>query len=239
MEAVKMKLDKYKLDKYMYEFYGILMGDGCISRYTLKYRSNPCYEIRIDGSSFTDVEYYYNHLVNLLSKVAKKVPKPYLRKQCNGICIHFRNKEFALFLNEKFDFPFGKKRNIKIKEEVLLNFDNLKHVIRGLFDTDGSLYFTKNNSEERYYPIIEITTYSSNLLNQLKTALISEGFIVKINHRKDSIKLHGKKNLLKWMEIIGTSHIDKASKFIFWKKYGHCPKIDELPYKERLKILGL
>tara|TARA_Y100000310_G_C19971871_1_gene485846 strand:- start:71 stop:508 length:438 start_codon:yes stop_codon:yes gene_type:complete len=144
-----------------------------------------------------------------------------------------------LFMNTFFHFPIGRKGNITIHDDVLQDFNKLKHVIRGLFDTDGSLYFTKNNSAVRYYPIIEISSHSFPLVIQLRNALESVGFIVRISHYKDSIKLHGKKNLLKWMELIGTSHSDKSSKFEFWKKYGYCPKIDELPYKERLKLLGL
>lgn len=101
------------------------------------------------------------------------------------------------------------------------------------------IYFTKNNSEERYYPILEITSYSFDLITQLKSALNLAGFNVKISHYQDFIKLHGKENLFKWMELIGTSHPDKRSKFEFWRKYDYCPKIDELGYKERLDALGL
>ncbi len=220
-----------------YEFYGILLGDGCISRYV--YRSKLHYEIRIDGSAFTDVDYYHVHVVDLLSRIVGKKPTPGFRKQCMGIYIHFCNPDLAIFLNNNFGFPFGKKGEIIIPDKILNDFEKLEHVLRGLFDTDGSLYFTKNNSEQRYYPIIEITTYSSGLLNQLKRALESAGFTVKINHRKDSVKLHGKKNLLKWMELIGTSHPDKASKFKYWRQYGYCPRNDELPYEERLDVVGL
>ena len=226
-----------ELNEQLYEFYGILMGDGCISRY--RYKSKIRHEIRIDGHSITDAEYYHNYIVNLISKVIDKKPKPGFRKNCNAIYIHFHSKEFAEFLSKTFNFPFGKKGDITIKKEVLEDFNKLKHVLRGLFDTDGCLYFTKNNSKIRYYPIIEISSHSFPLILQLENALQKAGFVVKISHYKDSVKLHGKQNLLKWMELIGTSNPDKASKFDFWEKNGYCPKVDELSYKERLKALGL
>ena len=224
-------------NEHLYEFYGILMGDGCISRY---YSCNHLHhELRIDGNAITDVDYYYNYVVPLITKITGRVPKPRFRKDCKGMYITFQDKGFALFLHTYLEFPIGKKGNIIIKNEVLQDFEKLKHVLRGLFDTDGCIYFTKNNSEERYYPILEITSYSFDLITQLKSALTLAGFKVKISHYQDSIKLHGKENLFKWMELIGTSHPDKRSKFDFWRKYGYCPKIDELGYKERLDALGL
>ncbi|MFH1276310.1 MAG: LAGLIDADG family homing endonuclease [Candidatus Woesearchaeota archaeon] len=221
--------------EHLYEFYGILIGDGCISKYI--YKSKIHYEIRIDGHAITDYDYYHDYLVNLISNVFDKRPKPGFRKQCLGIYIHFRSEQIASFLTKTFNFPYGKKGEIGIQKEIFEDFNKLKYVLRGLFDTDGCLYFTKNNSKLRSYPIIEISSHSTKLINQLKSALRSIGFIVKTSHYEDSIKLHGRKNLLKWMEIIGTSHPDKASKFEFWKKYGYCPRIDELDYKSRLKIL--
>ena len=56
-----------ELNNDMYEFYGILMGDGCISRYFNQ--SKQLYEIRIDGSSITDID-YYKYLVNLISSLS-------------------------------------------------------------------------------------------------------------------------------------------------------------------------
>lgn len=226
-----------KKDKKLYELYGILMGDGCISKYISS--SKVHYEFRIDGNATTDFDYYHDYVVSLIEGVTGRRPKPRLRKDCHGIYITFHYKEFAFFLREHFNFPFGKKGSITIENSVYNDFNKLKHFLRGLFDTDGSLYFTKNNSEKRYYPIIEISTYSPPLLKQLKEALTRAGFSVKISHYKKSVKLHGKENLLKWMSVIGTSNQDKASKFAFWSKHGYCPKIDELNYKERLKLLGL
>ncbi len=228
---------KMELNEHLYEFYGILMGDGCISRY--RNGQAMCHELRIDGNAVTDKDYYYKHVVPLITQITSREPKPRFRTDCKGIYIKFQHKEFALFLQSTLGFPVGKKGEITIKDFVLQDFNRLKHVLRGLFDTDGCIYFTKNNSDKRYYPILEITSYSFPLITQLKSALEKAGFTVKISHYQDSIKLHGKENLFKWMELIGTSHLDKRSKFDFWRKYGYCPKIDELGYKERLDVLGL
>ncbi len=224
-----------ELTEELAEFIGILTGDGCISRYINDSRLR--YEIRIDGNSLTDIDYYY-HIINLIFKITGRKTKSHFRKQFNGIFIHFYDKDLALLLNKSYDFPIGKKGNIGICLNIINDFTKLKYVLRGLFDTDGSLYFTKNNSKIRSYPIIEITSYSSKMLSQLYAILSSRGFTVKTNPHSHSVKLHGKKNLFKWMRYIGTSHPDKTSKFKFWLKFGHCLKLSELNYKERLNILS-
>ena len=127
----------------------------------------------------------------------------------------------------------------KIPPQILRKKKNINAILRGFFDTDGCIYFTKNNSKLRNYPIIELSTHDSTLLKQFKEILENKNFKIRISHYKDSIKLYGKKNILKWMNEIGSNNLDKYSKFLFWKKYGYCPKINELPLNLRLKKMGL
>lgn len=227
----------YEIDDKLCEFYGIMVGDGCISKY--KYRNKMHYEIRIDGNSLTDLHYYRTNLKKLVKDLFNRDPKIYHRKDCNGIALRFLSKELALFFNEKLGFPFGKKGQIKLNSSLLKNWKKTQAVLRGLFDTDGSLYFTKNDyNKRRCYPIIEIVSISKPLINQLKNILTFKGFVVTIGHNGQSVKLHGKKNLKAWFNSVSTSHIDKMSKFLFWQKYGICPTVNELPLAERLKKLS-
>lgn len=230
--------ENYKINEAFAEFYGVLIGDGCISKY-ISY-GNLHYEIRIDGNSVTDLDYYNTFLLNLIHKATGIYPKMRFRNDCNGIYIKFCSKSLAFFLNTKLGFPFGKKNEngLLISDKILSDTSLLRRTLRGLFDTDGSLYFTKNDRNKvRKYPILEISTRSPLLLSQLKIILDSMGFKTKIRHYKDAIKLHGKKNLLRWFELIGSNHPDKNSKFLFWKKFGYCPRIDELDYSHRIKAL--
>ena len=139
-------------------------------------------------------------------------------------------------MNEELVFPFGKKGEIKIFSD--LSDKQILPVLRGFFDTDGSIYFTKNNSKIRNYPIIELSTHSKSLLIQMKQRLVRLGFNPIVSHFKDSIKLHGKKSLLMWFRFLGSNNPDKFSKFHFWKKKGYCPKSIEMDLKTRLKLLG-
>ena len=205
-----------KINKDMAEFYGVLMGDGCISRY--KNQNKIVYAIRIDGNSLTDKEYYL-YLQKLIYKIIERKTKIKYRKNCNGIYLYFVCKNLAEFLNKYLNFPYGKKGEIKIHNRIVNNKNLLKYTLKGFFDTDGSLYFTKNNSKIRNYPIIELSTHSKSLMYQLKEILDNFGFNTKLSHYKDSVKLHGKHNLQKWMELIGSNNYHKFYRFLYWKKY--------------------
>lgn len=200
----------YKIDKSLAEFYGILLGDGCISKY--KNHNKIVYAIRIDGNSITDKD-YYNYLQKLIYKITKREVKIKYRKNCNGIYIYFICKKLAEFLNKNLNFPYGKKGEIKIHNKIINNKDLLIHTLKGFFDTDGSIYHTKNNSKIRYYPIIELSTHSKSLMHQLKEILDKFGFNTVLSFYKDSVKLHGKTNLQKWIELIGSNNDYKLCRF--------------------------
>ena len=76
------------------------------------------------------------------------------------------------------------------------------------------------------------------LVNQLYEMLTELKFRVKISYFKDSVKLHGKDNLIKFMLFIRSNHPDKLSKFDYWTKFVHCPRIDELNFRSRMEKLN-
>ena len=225
----------FKENKKLAEFYGVLLGDGCISKHKIK--SSIKYAIRIDGNSLVDGA-YYKYLKSLIKDITGRELKIGYRKKCNGIYLVLYHKNFASFLHHNLNFPYGKKLEISIPK-VFQEEPYINHLLRGFFDTDGCLYFTKNNSAVRFYPIIELSTHNRRFLNQLMFILNKKGFKVKISFNQDSIKLHGKTNVRKWMEEIGSNNIDKYSKFLYWEKFGYCPKINELPLEKRLEQLKM
>jgi intein/homing endonuclease len=212
----------YELNKELAEFYGILLGDGCISKFYSQNRNKEI--IRIDGHGTDDIE-YYKYLQELIEKITNRRISVKRRNKKNAIFITFSNKEFSKFLNSKLNFPYGKKKGMVISD-ILLRKDLINKVLRGLFDTDGSIYFTKNNwkRKRRTYPIIEISSHNDNLIDQLLKILKGLGFKPILSHYKDSIKLHGKKQVIKWMEEIGSNNPYKKSKYLIWEKHGEYKK---------------
>jgi len=110
----------------------------------------------------------------------------------------------------------GKCQNTKIPQKIYKDWNLTKNILRGIADTDGSVFVSKKPGIEKY-PCIEITTTSIELANQLKTLLNENGFRavlrlekrIKINPNalpSYKVSLHGKNNLEKWMEEIGFSN---------------------------------
>src|SRR3989338_2230444 len=81
------------------------------------------------------------------------------------------------------------KKNVKIKlrskairivfdsKEIYCNWDLARYSIRGIVDTDGSVFVSKKPRIENY-PCIEITTTSKSLIDQLRNLLNERGFRV-------------------------------------------------------------
>ena len=100
----------------------------------------------------------------------------------------------------------------------------MKHLLRGLFDTDGSLILWKTNN--RLYPRIYFSNTSKELVKQIKDFLIKEKFKVTYWETKSKkekwnhvykITLNGDSMLLKWIKEIGFSNPKNIKKY---KKIG-------------------
>jgi hypothetical protein len=203
---------KEKLSDSECELIGAIIGDGHI------HKKHPKYYVGITGNIKTDKE-YFNKLSDLINKTWDKNPQIKTRER--GLRLRFYSKQIVRRLTEKFDLPFnfGKCYKVKIPSEIALNWNFAKHTIRGIVDTDGSI-FTANKPGSPNYPSIEITTSSKGLARQLRGILIIQGFkVAKIWKYKSKaftykIPLNGKKNLKKWVEEIGFSNPYKLERAI-------------------------
>ena len=137
--------------------------------------------------------------------------------------------------------PIGKKTfSIKIPNN-LLEKEKFISVLRGLFEADGCLYFSKSKkSKYPTYPRLEIRTSSKQLVEQIKNFLEKEGFIVyikkPISEKTFGIYLSGEKMLEKWKNLIGFVSLKNKTKYYLLKTKGFY--IPYTPLKDRLKLCG-
>ncbi len=159
-----------KITKGMAELIGALIGDGYI------YRSHRKYQIGFVGSPITDKE-YFKKLQYLIFSEWKKKAKIKFRER--GIRMVIDSKEIAIFLIEELKIPHGEEKceKVEIPEEIVANWELAKNTIRGIADTDGSVFVAKKPGIEKY-PSIEITTTSKKLAEQIKDILVKRGFRV-------------------------------------------------------------
>lgn len=189
------------------ELVGVVMGDGYI------YKNNKKYRIGFVGHPITDKD-YFEYLKKLIKVEWNKDAKSKVRM--GGLRMVISSKEVCDFLTEELKIPYGKGKSQKIviPEAIISNWNLTRATIRGLFDTDGSVFAVKKPGVDKY-PSIEMTTISKNLIEQLKFILVGRGFRVsKIWQFKSKLSknigyrfgLNGRENIRKWIEEIGFSN---------------------------------
>ena len=204
-----------KITGGMAELIGALIGDGYI------YRSHRKYQVGFVGSPFTDKE-YFEKLKSLILNEWKKDAKIKLRER--GLRMVIDSKKICTFLIDDLRIAHGegKCEKVKIPDKILEDWNLTKNTIRGIVDTDGSVFVARKPGVEKY-PSIEITTTSKELAGQLRDVLINKGFRVaniwtnksKTNKRiAYRIPLNGKENIKKWLNEIGFSNPYKQRRAI-------------------------
>lgn len=195
------------------EFYGALFGDGWLSR--LKYKCKTINLIGFSGNAKKDRPYFV-YLQKNIKELFNRTGYLKERPKYNAIELTFNHKDLIKKLNEEINFPIGQKYNLQIPKPIL-DLGSLKtnFILRGVFDTDGCLYFDKT-PVGRPYPCISIVLKEHILIGQIKASLIQQGF--KVQHRirnngAEEIKLKGLKQVNKWMKEIGSSNKRNLDKY--------------------------
>ena len=216
MSKEKKERESFKIniaDPLFLEFYGILLGDGWLSNFFTSSKKRV-WLIGISCNLLLDMEFinYCRKNVKTLFKREGFITK---RFDNNSVEFLFSNKLLLLYLNKTLSFPIGKKENLTIHNSIYsLGYDKVKHVIRGIFDTDGSFYLERNRKGIPSFPIISIHMKEPILIKQLTEILRNEGFRVNFDETNNQIKLKGRIQLSKWMNEIGSSnpkHLNKIA----------------------------
>lgn len=216
-----------------YEFLGIMIGDGCL----LYYPNHRIYGIDITGNAIEEQD-YYQKIAKFLKEEFNLKPRIYIKHQPkgDGLKLIVYNKHFAELLL-KYGITSKKTYNISIHPD-LMSWDKNKYILRGIFETDGSLYFSKSKTSisNPSYPRLEIKTASPKLADQIVSLLKEHSFKVQ-SHQNGTTKviyLSGEKMLNQWIEEIGFNSSKNWTKYQFWKKFGcYLPKMD-LPTRIQL-----
>ena len=219
----------------LYEFIGVIIGDGY-----MRYRPDQrVYQIEIAGNVDEDYVYFLK-IAAFIQKLTGKKPTIREKIETNGrsLRLEISNKEFIKKLIE-MGLPTGKKTFTISIPLNLTGWEYSKHILRGIFETDGCIYFSKSK-KGKYptYPRIEIKTSSNRLLSQIISLLKERGFrtYCKKSNKTHSITISGEEMLQKWIKEIGFSNERNISKYNFWKKKGfYIPKIS---LKDRLECGG-
>lgn len=196
------------------EFVGALSGDGFIGRY------NGSYIIQLTGDRNKDSE-YLRYLGDIIYSLFNDLNLRY-EFDGNALRLTIASKNLFNFIKKEFEFPKGKKGNkLSIPKCVKEDSRYINVFIRGLFDTDGCLYFDNRSRYNKPYPRMVIKITSKDLLDEVYDYLNNHFSLYRQEKKRVdnfgkgvsySIEIYGRKQLKKWINLINFSnqrHIDK------------------------------
>ena len=226
-------MDMTKNREKLAEFLGILLGDGNLNK------SSNC--ITIVGS-LEELDYYNNYVIPIIESLFEVKPKLRYRKDRNAIYLDFNSKQVMDYLSKELGLVRGNKRYAHVPEIVKNSSKAIPHFLRGVFDTDGCLKFSKQTSQKNYYPRIQFCFSNAPFAHEVKELLEKIGF--KLGMWKDLrfnglifYQISGSDNLEKWMSIVDSGNPVQKTKYQMWKKYGsYIPKSS---LKSRMEALNL
>ena len=194
------------------EFVGIVLGDGHIEHDKM---------VRIVGNSKSDYEYITIHVANLSMNLFGIEPRFHLHKTFNAIYLSLSSKELVLYLSE-IGLKSGNKtiNQVTMPDWICNNGCFLKACIRGLYDTDGSVYELLPHWPGLFQ--ICFTAKNIKLLNQVREALLSFGYNV------SQISNIGKENTTPRIYITRKECVRKFYSDIGFKNPKHNKKIAHL-----------
>ncbi len=221
------------------ELCGMIIGDGWIQRNKKG--------LFMSGDPIEDKEYYEKRVVQLFKTFLKRSIKArnfeYWKTYGIGI---YRKKEIKKFI--EMDIPIGKKgTEIIIPKEIMKSNVNVqKAFLRGLFDTDGTIYPMKQ--KERYSRArLRIASISKRLIDDVK--LISRKIGVhhsnpspsnargkRVPNKSYIFEINKINDIRKWFTMIKPKNPKHITKFKLWKTIGIIPP--KTTIEERYKMLS-
>ncbi len=203
------------LSEDLCEFIGAFIGDGFTNRYGRHYWTELTGDINLDKEYLTNV--LARNVFSLLGVNSTSRPN----SGNNALRLIFHSKFLFKLLTERFKFPAGVKcYTVKIPEEIINAGGPLLYAtIRGIFDTDGCVFFSQRKVYRKPYPRVTFQTASESLHSQVKEILSKEFSLYSYKNRekkKFAVDVYGHNQLKKWLRLIGFSnkrHLDRLNRF--------------------------
>jgi intein/homing endonuclease len=194
------------IDTGLAEFIGVLIGDGCISRFI--YRGRTLFEVAFTGSP-SELDYYERFLQ---PQIENRFPiKGRLRvRNDNTIRLHFTSKRLAEFFLS-MGIPLGKKKDASIPL-CLRRRDLVTAFVRGFYHAEGSIYFRYSKRypyHAKHYGnllVIQLRCKLRTLMLQIHQAVIGLGLKPTRLGSKDGVytfRFTDQTQIQKFLEVIG------------------------------------
>ncbi len=193
------------INKDLAEFVGAVIGDGNL------WNDETHYRVELTGDPVLDKSYYEEFMSPLIENLFGL--KPSIKVRSRGLRLRIHSKKvFKALTDIGVPARKGKCYNVQIPNVIKNNAAFLKACIRGIMDTDGSLFFA-DKGYRKDYPTIEISTTSEKLAKDIKIALVDWDFRIGFRLQKTTkfapryiISLNGVEMVNRWVKEIGFSN---------------------------------
>lgn len=181
-----------EVNEHLAELLGILAGDGHIS--------STNYHISVTCHRIKDKDYIENHVTNIFIKLFEVNPKTREQLHNNTIKCVVNSKILFEFLTQMFKIPIGKKKGkLHIPEQIFNKNKLLSNYLRGLFDTDGSIYIRREKSL-----VLSIASRDPLFLDEVKMAFIKLGYNPSVSGK--NLCLYRQEQIKRFWDKIGSSN---------------------------------
>ncbi len=197
----KKEVIKPKMNSELAEIFGIINGDGHID-----INNN---EMCIVGNAL-EAE-YFNYLKDLFEKNFN-LKFTMFKMRPTTLKLRVYSKGLVEILVKDYEFPFGHKTGkLSIPKQVYKSNYWLSSYIRGLFDTDGTIY--KRRKKDM---VIEIISVDKSFLKEIKNALSILNFKVGISGK--NLYIYNQDDIRRFFEVIKPANSKHLKRFYLYSQ---------------------
>src|SRR3989344_1697377 len=209
----KIKINKPLYSEELSEFVGAVLGDGHVC-YIKKGKKIGVYVIRIAGDLVKDRDYHL-YLKKIGQELFNLKSKEIFNKHHNERFLDFYSKELVEFFIDMGIKPGNKIKNQStIPKWIFTKKSFMGTCLRGLIDTDGSIYRMSNKDPNLLR--INFTNYNLTLLKDARNGFIKLGFNPSKIIRNKAFNLSRQKEIRKYIKEIGfknSKHLKRFEEF--------------------------
>jgi len=203
----KKPFKKPKFSEELAEFVGILLGDGCISQN----------QITVTFSA-KDENGYLLFVADLVKKLFDVPFGIYKDKHFSAVVLAISRTGLIDFLVK----DIGMKRGNKVRQQVDIpnwikeNRKFLKACVRGLIDTDGTVFIHsyKVNNKIYHYKKIAFSNQSKPLITAVYQFFKDSGFSPRITSDKKDVRLDSISDVKGYFEVVGFHNPRYLNKYL-------------------------
>ncbi len=200
-----------ELTEGLSEFIGCFIGDGFTNNYGGKY------VVQFAGDNRFDADYYDGTIIPIARSLFG-FDKAGIRRSGNALWVSFYSKRLFEFLTTGFEMPAGLKFNrVRIPVEILESGpEKIIPCIRGMFDTDGCVFYDKRPAYRRPYIRIELTMRNPFLIRQVHYQLKKIEVRSKVLSDETRLQITAREDVKLFLQKIGFSnkrHRNRITRF--------------------------